>query len=99
MLPRLRRLKFLFITASLLTAIFIYFGHSYNRRKIIYGQFRYGEANANELEVIGKFGPTTTFAEDNCPNLKQDMINVHFILHSHEDPGWVKTAQKYFDEG
>ncbi|XP_070185670.1 lysosomal alpha-mannosidase-like [Littorina saxatilis] len=31
-----------------------------------------------------------------CPEVKEGMINVHLIPHSHDDVGWLKTADQYF---
>lgn len=37
---------------------------------------------------------------DNCPKWSKDkkIMNVHLIPHSHDDMGWIKTADgDYFD--
>lgn len=41
----------------------------------------------------------TSFSLEKCPSMKEDMLNVHFILHSHDDVGWLKTPDQYYDEG
>ncbi|XP_017786043.1 PREDICTED: lysosomal alpha-mannosidase-like [Nicrophorus vespilloides] len=35
---------------------------------------------------------------NSCPRVKLDEINVHLVPHSHDDVGWVKTVDEYFDE-
>lgn len=40
-----------------------------------------------------------SYSLENCPIVKDDMLNVHFILHTHDDPGWLKTPDQYYDEG
>jgi len=26
-------------------------------------------------------------------------LNVHLVAHTHDDVGWVKTIQEYYDQG
>jgi lysosomal alpha-mannosidase len=33
---------------------------------------------------------------ENCLESKADMLNVHFVCHSHDDAGWLKTVDQYF---
>lgn len=40
-----------------------------------------------------------SFAESSCPKWFDDRINVHFILHTHDDPGWLKTPDQYYYDG
>ena len=31
-----------------------------------------------------------------CPSGKAGMLNVHLVAHSHDDVGWLKTADQYY---
>ena len=31
-----------------------------------------------------------------CPGTEPDMLNVHLVAHSHDDVGWLKTVDQYF---
>ena len=33
----------------------------------------------------------------NCEIGKADYVNVHIVPHTHDDVGWLKTADQYFD--
>ncbi|XP_071068877.1 lysosomal alpha-mannosidase-like [Dasypus novemcinctus] len=44
------------------------------------------------LEASGAAGGYQT-----CPKVKPDMLNVHLVAHSHNDVGWLKTADQYFE--
>uniref|UniRef100_A0A2M4DMV2 Alpha-mannosidase n=1 Tax=Anopheles darlingi TaxID=43151 RepID=A0A2M4DMV2_ANODA len=33
---------------------------------------------------------------ENCPAVKEGMINVHLVPHSHDDVGWLKTVDQYY---
>ncbi|CAF1239524.1 unnamed protein product [Rotaria sordida] len=35
-------------------------------------------------------------AYQNCPKLREDVINVHVICHTHLDPGWLNSVDGYF---
>src|SRR2546422_6915475 len=35
---------------------------------------------------------------DSCPKLDPKKINVHLIPHSHDDVGWVKTVDQYYND-
>ncbi|CAF3366663.1 unnamed protein product [Rotaria sp. Silwood1] len=35
-------------------------------------------------------------AYKNCPKLREDVINVHIICHTHLDPGWLNSVDGYF---
>uniref|UniRef100_A0A5F9CDH8 Alpha-mannosidase n=1 Tax=Oryctolagus cuniculus TaxID=9986 RepID=A0A5F9CDH8_RABIT len=32
-----------------------------------------------------------------CPTVQPDMLNVHLLPHTHDDVGWVKTIDQYYD--
>ncbi|GIY02877.1 lysosomal alpha-mannosidase [Caerostris extrusa] len=32
-----------------------------------------------------------------CPAAKPDMLNVHIIMHTHDDVGWLHTVDSYYD--
>lgn len=32
-----------------------------------------------------------------CPVGKPDMLNVHIIMHTHDDVGWLQTVDGYYD--
>ncbi|XP_016979617.1 lysosomal alpha-mannosidase [Drosophila rhopaloa] len=33
---------------------------------------------------------------ESCPETKSNMINIHLVPHSHDDLGWLKTADQYY---
>ncbi|KAH8282663.1 hypothetical protein KR054_009022 [Drosophila jambulina] len=33
---------------------------------------------------------------ESCPATKSNMINIHLVPHSHDDLGWLKTADQYY---
>ncbi|KAK9878750.1 hypothetical protein WA026_023681 [Henosepilachna vigintioctopunctata] len=32
-----------------------------------------------------------------CPIMKEGMINVHIVPHTHDDVGWVQTVDQYYN--
>ncbi|XP_033744911.1 lysosomal alpha-mannosidase-like [Pecten maximus] len=39
---------------------------------------------------------TTTCGYQSCNAVKEGMINVHLVPHTHDDVGWLKTVDQYF---
>ncbi|KAL4240457.1 mannose metabolic process [Mactra antiquata] len=37
-----------------------------------------------------------TCGYESCPAVKDDMINVHLVPHTHDDVGWLKTVDQYY---
>ncbi|XP_058121283.1 lysosomal alpha-mannosidase-like [Anopheles ziemanni] len=33
---------------------------------------------------------------ESCPALKDNMLNVHIVAHTHDDVGWLKTVDQYY---
>lgn len=52
----------------------------------------------NKLDALVKPIPVS-YSLENCPKTKDDMLNVHFVMHTHDDPGWLKTPDEYYDQG
>uniref|UniRef100_A0A182QYP4 Alpha-mannosidase n=1 Tax=Anopheles farauti TaxID=69004 RepID=A0A182QYP4_9DIPT len=33
---------------------------------------------------------------EGCPEVKENMLNVHLVAHTHDDVGWLKTVDQYY---
>ncbi|XP_035912890.1 lysosomal alpha-mannosidase-like [Anopheles stephensi] len=33
---------------------------------------------------------------EGCPRVKENMLNVHLVAHTHDDVGWLKTVDQYY---
>uniref|UniRef100_A0A4Y0BI62 Glyco_hydro_38N domain-containing protein n=2 Tax=Anopheles funestus TaxID=62324 RepID=A0A4Y0BI62_ANOFN len=33
---------------------------------------------------------------EGCPIVKENMLNVHLVAHTHDDVGWLKTVDQYY---
>uniref|UniRef100_A0AAG5DR73 Alpha-mannosidase n=1 Tax=Anopheles atroparvus TaxID=41427 RepID=A0AAG5DR73_ANOAO len=33
---------------------------------------------------------------ESCPTVKENMLNVHIVAHTHDDVGWLKTVDQYY---
>ncbi|CAF3622916.1 unnamed protein product, partial [Rotaria sp. Silwood2] len=79
--------------------IFLYIREEYNIRQ---------ENNEENIISSSKVLPTDkqpnkiissnleNCAYKNCPKLREDVINVHVICHTHLDPGWLNSVDGYF---
>ncbi|CAF3419069.1 unnamed protein product [Rotaria socialis] len=65
-----------------------------SQKEIIPTKNREPVEEANENEIISS--TSTNCAYKNCPKLRDDVINVHIICHTHLDPGWLNSVDGYF---
>lgn len=100
MRPRLRVNFIHFLLFLIFIGICIFIIRAKNRNELRLNNVNTAyDSDGDIVEDYVSDPDTTTYAQDNCPKYDDDKINVHFILHSHDDPGWLKTAQTYYDEG
>ena len=37
--------------------------------------------------------------EERCAATEAELLNVHLVCHSHDDVGWLKTVDQYYQAG
>ncbi|KFM74952.1 Lysosomal alpha-mannosidase, partial [Stegodyphus mimosarum] len=48
------------------------------------------------LLAVSQCVSSSTCGYEACPDVKEDMLNVHIICHTHDDVGWVHTVDTYY---
>ncbi|KAF2364115.1 Glycoside hydrolase family 38 N-terminal domain [Trinorchestia longiramus] len=48
------------------------------------------------LVLLFSFSVLAALANPACPKVNPDGITVHFVCHTHDDVGWLKTVDQYF---
>ncbi|CAF1567664.1 unnamed protein product [Rotaria magnacalcarata] len=65
-----------------------------SQKKIIPTKKRESVEEAKQNGMISSTSPNCAYK--NCPKLRDDVINVHIICHTHLDPGWLNSVDGYF---
>ncbi|XP_029732563.2 lysosomal alpha-mannosidase-like [Aedes albopictus] len=54
------------------------------------------DQRGNYQEYSDAFGAAGKCGYESCPEIKQGMLNVHLVPHTHDDVGWLKTVDQYY---